>query len=92
VEENHALAVMWYRRAAEQNHAAGQWNLGDSYAYGEGVDQDDALAVAWWEKAAKGGEEYAQYALGKCYMDGTRGHKHSVREDLHEGRRQTRRC
>jgi TPR repeat protein len=33
-------AVKWYRKAAEQNHAGAQNNLGFCYANGEGVVQD----------------------------------------------------
>jgi TPR repeat protein len=38
-------AVKWYRKAAEQNYAAAQYNLGLSYYSGTGVTKDDAEAV-----------------------------------------------
>ena len=41
VPEDDAEAVRWYRRAAEQGHALGQYNLGFMYASGEGVPEDD---------------------------------------------------
>src|SRR5262245_41056432 len=40
VPQNHAQAIKWLRRAAEQGHQAAQSNLGFAYRDGEGVLQD----------------------------------------------------
>jgi TPR repeat protein len=40
VPQNHAKAVMWYRKAAEQGDAWARYILGYSYERGEGVAQD----------------------------------------------------
>ncbi len=40
VAEDYAEAVKWYRKAAEQNKAKAQFNLGLCYAKGEGVAKD----------------------------------------------------
>ena len=56
--------MAWYRQAAEQGHTEAQFNLGHSYATGEGVLQDDVAAVAWFHKAAEQGYAKAQYNLG----------------------------
>ena len=48
-----AQAVVWYRKAAKQGHAAAQNNLGVCFLEGNGVEQDAAQAWAWWEKAAE---------------------------------------
>ena len=37
VTQDHAEAVRWYRLAADQGHANGQYNLGVMYAHGTGV-------------------------------------------------------
>ena len=39
-------AVRWYRKAAEQNHAAAQCNLGMCYANGRGIEMDAKEAEA----------------------------------------------
>ncbi len=52
VGKDYAEAVKWFRKAAEQNNAAAQDNLGQCYTAGEGVVQDYAEAVKWYQKAA----------------------------------------
>ncbi len=39
--KDYVEAVKWYRKAAEQNHAVAQVNLGVCYANGNGVVKDD---------------------------------------------------
>jgi TPR repeat protein len=63
-------AIKWYRAAAEQGDAYGQYNLGAVYANGEGMPKDDAEAVKWWRMAADQGLANAQYNLGFMYADG----------------------
>jgi TPR repeat protein len=53
VTQNHVEAAKWYRKAAEQNYAPAQFNLGRCYAKGEGVKQDYVEACAWYDLAAK---------------------------------------
>jgi len=45
-------AVKWYRKAAEQNDAEAQFNLGNCYANGDGVAKDEVEAVNWFHSAA----------------------------------------
>ena len=59
-------------QAAEQGHAAAQYNLGVMYAHGLGVRQHDAQAVQWYRKAAEQGDAKAQYNLGAMYANGQR--------------------
>ena len=49
---NYVEAVKWFRKAAEQNHAQAQFNLGVCYGNGEGVAKDAVEAVKWYRKAA----------------------------------------
>ncbi|MDO4699407.1 MAG: tetratricopeptide repeat protein [Moraxella sp.] len=56
-------AVYWYTRAAEQNIAPAQLNLGIMYLRGEGVKANMAEGRKWLEKAAHLGDNRASYAL-----------------------------
>ena len=62
VPQDEAEAVRWYRLAAEQGHAGGQYNLGVMYANGLGVSQDDVTAYMWFNLAAATGDEDARTA------------------------------
>jgi len=70
VKQDHAEAVRWYRKAAEQGHAVSQYNLGVMYANGQGVKQDHAEAVRWYRKAAEQGHTGGQCNLGGMYENG----------------------
>ena len=67
VERDYAEAVKWYRRAAEQGYALGQYCLGDMYDNGKGVTQNYAEAMKWYRKAAEAGSADAQCDLGLMY-------------------------
>jgi hypothetical protein len=45
VPKNLTEAVTWYRRAAEKDYAAAQYNLGRLYWYGKGVPEDEPKAI-----------------------------------------------
>ena len=45
--------MKWYRKAAEQNDAKAQYNLGVCYDNGQGVAKDEVEAVKWYRKAAE---------------------------------------
>lgn len=70
-----AQAAHWYRKAADQDHALAQFNLGQMFAHGQGQPQDEAAAVRWIRKSAEGGDAGAQFNLGSRY------HRHSVGVD-----------
>jgi TPR repeat protein len=57
-------------KAAEQGDAGAQHNLGTSYFYDEGVQQDDVAAADCWRKAAEQGHAEAQYILDVLYFNG----------------------
>jgi TPR repeat protein len=59
-----AEAARWYLKAAEQNHARAQYNLGLMYLKGQGVPRDKALSRLWMSKAANLGDAGAQYEFG----------------------------
>ncbi|MCN7433990.1 sel1 repeat family protein, partial [Escherichia coli] len=60
----------WYEKAAEQNFANAQFNLGMLYYKGEGVKQNFRQAREWFEKAASQNQPNAQYNLGQIYYYG----------------------
>jgi TPR repeat protein len=63
-------AAKWYRKAAEQNLAEAQYNLGVCYGKGEGVAEDQVEAVKWYRKAAEQNYATAQYNLSVRYATG----------------------
>ncbi len=67
---NPAEAVKWYRKAAEQNLAKAQYNLGVCYREGAGVASNGVEAVRWLRKAAEQNLPEAQHNLGVCYDTG----------------------
>jgi TPR repeat protein len=70
VTRNEVEAVKWYRKAAEQNYASAQYNLGFCYERGIGVTEDLVEAVKWYRKASDQNLAAAQHSLGGCYAKG----------------------
>ncbi len=68
-EKNYEQAVLWYQKAAEENHPVAQYCLGLCYENGYGVTQDHVKAVSWFQKAAEQGIATAQGLLGKYYLE-----------------------
>jgi uncharacterized protein len=72
--KDHAEAVKWYRKAAEQNLALAQYNLAVCYDRSvgcrDGVAEDQVEAVKWYRKAAEQNLALAQYNLTVCYERG----------------------
>ena len=42
--QDYEEAINWYRKSADQGFVHAQFNLGNMYLRGDGVDKDDALA------------------------------------------------
>ena len=67
-------AVKWFRKAAEQEFAPAQFNLGVMYSEGRGgLPKSDIVAVEWYRKSAEQGYQNAQYSLGLMYAKGGNG-------------------
>lgn len=62
--------VEYYKKAIEQGYFLSEFNLGECYYNGNGVEQDLTLAAKWYEKAAERGHKFAQNSIGKCYYFG----------------------
>lgn len=63
MEQDHAQAIKWYIKAADQGLATALYALVRAYYSGKGVKSDKAKAVALFEKSAEQGDELAIYAL-----------------------------
>ena len=70
LENEAAVAVYWFRKAAEQGDSTAQYNLANAYANGRGVTKDRAEAAHWYRKAAEQGLAKAQFSLGNAYATG----------------------
>lgn len=61
---DYALAISWWRKAAEQGNAEAQNNLGQAYELGHGTEQDYSQAVYWLRKAAEQSHATSLFNLG----------------------------
>jgi TPR repeat protein len=67
---NFAEAFAWCQRAAFNNLAWAQYNLGLMYRKGEGVEQSDTQAAHWYRLAADQSFPEAQQKLAELYSFG----------------------
>ncbi|MEO5348244.1 MAG: sel1 repeat family protein [Magnetococcus sp. YQC-3] len=65
VTRDHAQAMQWYRKAADQGNLSAQYNIGVMYYRGEGVAKNDAEALKWFRKAADQGHLPARNVLSQ---------------------------
>ena len=63
VWRNEPKAIEWYRKAAVQGHAHGQFNLALCLESGFGTRKDETLALEMYRKAAEQGHLNAQFHL-----------------------------
>ena len=70
VDVDHAEAMRWYRRAADQGHVLAAHNVGNMYRDGRGVETDPAAAVRWWLRAARAGDAIPALRLGEAFESG----------------------
>jgi TPR repeat protein len=62
-------AMKWFRLAADQGFADGQYRLGGMYDVAQ-TPQNPTEAIKWYTLAAKQGHKDAQYRLGVMYDQG----------------------
>lgn len=63
-------AVDLFETSANAGHAQAQYQLGECFRQGYGVEWDERVAVDWYKRAAKSRHRDAQYQLGECYFWG----------------------
>ena len=69
--EDNLQAIKWFRKAAEQGHASGQFSLGFMlYHYHEGIQTDYSEAAKWFQKAAEQGHARSCFKIGWMYEHG----------------------
>ena len=73
VAEQNEEAVGWFRKAADQGDAAGEFSLGRMYATGEGIGKDTEKAVYWIHRAAEKDYLPAVEMLAQAYRIGDLG-------------------
>lgn len=61
--KNKQLAMIWYQKAAKNNHATGQYLLGLHYI--QGTETERAEGLMWLQQAAANGDSSAQQFLEK---------------------------
>jgi TPR repeat protein len=71
--ERQREAALWYRRAAEQGDAEGQFTLALWLWLGQNVEENRIEAVKWWQKAADQDRADAQFWLAGAYEAGEGG-------------------
>ena len=64
------LRVKWYHMAARHGYDKAQYELGERYERGVGVEKNHAESAKWYRMAAEQGHAGAQFALGKLYDAG----------------------
>lgn len=76
-------AAIWYRKAADQGNAAGEFGLGMEYASGEGLPKELEKALEWVRRSAEQGYQSAVETMAMAYRSGGLG----VAVDLKEAER-----
>ena len=67
--------VTWFRKAAEQDYAEAQYELGVCYYFGWGVMQNESEALYWYRKAAAQDHAYAKEWVQCLENEGYSGHQ-----------------
>ena len=65
-----AQGIDWIRKAAAQQFAPAECQMGQIYEFGFGVSQSDREALVWYRKAAAHGNPQAQRTVGDFYRKG----------------------
>ncbi|KAG0297942.1 hypothetical protein BGZ96_003921 [Linnemannia gamsii] len=69
-QQSYLEAIFWFLRAAEQEDATAQYNIGLLYELGQGIQKDSSMAAFWYDNAAHQGLAKAQSNLGILYING----------------------
>lgn len=70
IPKSDELAVLWYRRSADQEFSEAQYHLAEKYRFGKGVEKDPKQYVYWYQRSANNGNSSAQMALGFLHENG----------------------
>ena len=62
-EKAHKIAVVWFRKSADQGNGQAAFAMGMMYATGKGVEPDPVEAYAWFRVASRKGNKKAKTNL-----------------------------
>lgn len=68
---DYAMALYWYRKAADAGNMYSPNSIGICYQKGLGVPKSEEQAAVWFEKSCKSGCPEGAYNLAECYYSGT---------------------
>jgi TPR repeat protein len=71
--QNHAEAIVWYRKAGDAGNTDALFNIGMMYDQGTGVHQSVHEAITWYSKAAGAGSIESMNTLGLICVDNSTG-------------------
>lgn len=55
-----ALAIYWYKKAAQNGFSDAQFAMGQFYEMGKGMEKDPYISYYWYKKAAENGHKEAK--------------------------------
>lgn len=70
VDANDAQALVWYKKAADQNQKTSYNSIGNFYRMGKGVKPNAKEAFKWYGRGAEAEDAQAMLNLGNCYYFG----------------------
>ncbi|GES98825.1 kinase-like domain-containing protein [Rhizophagus clarus] len=68
--QNYKKAFYYFQKAAKNGNKLAQYNLGNCYKNGKGVEQNKRKAFKLYQKSAEQGYKDSQFELGYCYSEG----------------------
>ena len=78
--KNSTEAIKWLTLAANQEYVVAQFELGEMYANGRGIEQDDEEAAKWYRKAAEHDHAEARRKLVNLELGCSAGKKIEAEE------------
>lgn len=67
-KQDYAMAKDWYKKAADLGFAPAQYEVGNCYYFGHGVEKSYTEALRWYHLAADKGDAQAMNTIGDCYL------------------------
>ena len=64
------MTFYWNQKAAENGNKIAQYNCGEHYELGNGIEKDEFKAFEYYKKSAENGVIDAKFHLGFCYVNG----------------------
>lgn len=64
LKHDYSKALKLFQEAAAQGNSEAQYQIGELYDFGQGVDKNPAEAMKWYRQAAENGYAEAQFEIG----------------------------